>query len=62
MNVPEKFNMVEECTQSYRVKKLGENGIEIFIKIPKRFESLWMHTLSDLETTMKEIEYYEKDE
>jgi hypothetical protein len=62
MNMNEKFQMVGECTTSYRVKELGKDGIEIFIKIPKRFESLWMHTLSDLETTMKEIEYYESDD
>jgi hypothetical protein len=62
MSPPEKFNMVEECTQSYRVKKLGEDGVEIFIKIPKRFKNLWLHKLSDFETTMEEIEYYEKDE
>ena len=58
----EEYSMVQECTNSYRVEEKGERGIEINIKVPKRFESLWISKLSDLRTTMEEIEYYEKDE
>lgn len=58
----ETFNMVEECTDSYHVTETERNGIEVHIKIPKRFESLWLVKLSDLETTMKEIEYWEGNE
>ncbi|QVL55808.1 MAG: hypothetical protein KFB95_00975 [Simkaniaceae bacterium] len=54
--------MVEECTDSYHVTETKDSGIEITIKIPKRFESLWIVKLSDLETTMEEIEYWESDE
>lgn len=53
--------MVQECTNSYHVTEKGNNGIEINIKIPRRFESLWISKLSDLRTTLEEIEYYEKD-
>ena len=61
MSQEETYSMVQECTDSYRVVEKGESGIEINIKIPKRFESLWMSKLSDLRTTMKEIEYFESD-
>jgi len=62
MTEEETYSMVEECTSSYRVTEKEENGVEINIKIPRRFSSLWISKLSDLRTTMKEIEYYETDE
>ncbi|WP_316358940.1 hypothetical protein [Candidatus Neptunichlamydia sp. REUL1] len=58
----EQYSMVQECTDSYRVEEKGNKGIEIHMKIPKRFENLWICKLSDLRTTMEEIKEMEKDE
>lgn len=53
----EMFNMIEECTNRYRVADINETDeVEILIRIPKRFKSLWMIKLSDLQTNMQEIE------
>ena len=58
----ETYSMVQELTNSYVVGK-PDNGIfKIEIEAPKKYRTIWMSKLSDLRTTMKEIEYYEKDE
>ena len=55
------FSLVQECTNKYSVENLNETEVEIRIRIPKKFRSLWLSKLSDLRTTEKEIEEY-KDE
>ena len=52
----QRINMIEECTERYHVKESDKGGVEISIKVPKRFENLWLIKLSDLTTTEKEIE------
>lgn len=49
------FSMVQECTNEYSVRSISANETEIYIRIPKRFQALWMSKLSDLRTTEKEI-------
>jgi hypothetical protein len=58
----EVFSLVQECTNKYFVEDLNENEVEIHIRIPKKFRSLWLIKLSDLRTNEKEIEEYKDDE
>lgn len=58
----ETFSLVQECTNKYFVENLNEEEVEIHIKIPKKFRSLWLSKLSDLRTTEKEIEEYKDPE
>jgi hypothetical protein len=58
----EVFGLVQECTNKYFVEDLNENEVEIHIRIPKKFRSLWLIKLSDLRTNEKEIEEYKDDE
>ena len=51
------YRMVQECVDSYRVEE-NPDGVDIFIKIPKRFADLWLTKLSELEATDDEIEEY----
>ena len=55
------FNLIEECTNKFFVEELNKTEVEIHIQIPKKFRSLWLKKLSDLSTTMQEIDEY-KDE
>lgn len=57
-----KFSMVEELTDRYVVEKSKDGKFQISILAPAKYRNIWMCKLSDLEATMKEIEYYEKDE
>lgn len=52
------FSLVQECTNKYYVEDLNEAEVEIRIRIPKKFRSLWLSKLSELRTTEKEIEEY----
>ncbi len=56
------FSLVQECTNKYFVENLNEEEVEIHIRIPKKFRSLWLIKLSDLRTTEKEIEEYKDSE
>jgi hypothetical protein len=55
----EEYVMVEECTDSYRVQPQDDGGVEIRIRIPRRFADLWVAKLSDLKVTDAEIREYE---
>ncbi len=61
MNENNEISMVIECTDSYNVKNWINGGIEINIRIPKRFACLWIEKLSDLQTTMQEIKDNENE-
>ena len=56
--IEEKFILIQECTDEYYIEDQG-NKVKINILIPKKFKKLWIHKLSGLITTMKEIEEYE---
>lgn len=53
------FSLVQECSNKYYIKNLNEKEIQICIKIPKRFKTLWLIKLSELKTNQDEIEIYE---
>jgi len=55
------ISMVQECVTQYVVKENGEGDITITIDVPKRFADLWLATLSELRTTMTEIDSYSVD-
>ena len=52
------FSLIQECTNKYSVEDFNKAEVEIRIRIPKKFRSLWLSKLSDLRTTEKEIEEY----
>lgn len=54
----ETFSLVQECTNKYSIEELNKTEMEIRIRIPKKFRSLWLNKLSELHTTEKEIEEY----
>lgn len=56
----ETYSLVEELTNEYRATELSHSEIEINIRIPKKYEALWLTKLSNLRTTLKEIEEYKK--
>lgn len=56
--IEEEFSFIQECTNEYYLEDKG-NNVKINILIPKKFKKLWIHKLSELKTTMKEIEEYE---
>ena len=58
----ETFSLVQECTNKYFEENLNEEEVEIHIRVPKKFRSLWLNKLSDLRTTEKEIEEYKDPE
>lgn len=51
----ELFSLVQECSNKYSFRDIDEKEVEIRIRIPKKFYSLWLVKLSDLRTTEKEI-------
>jgi len=60
MNKSEKISMLEECVNKYEVRDLNEKESEIIIRIPMKFHYLWLMKLTELTTTMREIEEWEK--
>ena len=58
----ETFSLVQECTNKYYVENRNKDEVEIHIRIPKKFRSLWLSKLSDLRSTQKEIEEYKDNE
>jgi hypothetical protein len=55
------FSLVQECTNKYSVHDLNEKEVEIRIRIPKKFRDLWLIKLSDLRTTLKEVDKYKNE-
>jgi len=51
----EKFSFVQECTNSYEVKEVNEKETKIVIHIPTQFERIWISKLTDLKTTLNEL-------
>lgn len=52
------INMVQECTDSYRVTELPDGRTRIDILVPARFASMWISKLSELSTDPDEIESF----
>ena len=48
------FSMIQECTDDYSVKA-DNSHVDIQIKIPKKYRSLWLIKLSELRTSEAEI-------
>ena len=59
--IDEEFSLIQECTDEYYLED-KDYKTKINILIPKKFKRLWIHKLSELKTTMKEIEEYEQNE
>lgn len=57
----ELISMVQECTNKYFINDMGENEVEIHIRIPKKFKTLWLCKLSELVTSEKEIKELEDE-
>lgn len=55
------YSLVQECTNKYSVEDINETEVEIYIRIPKKFRTLWLRKISDLRTSKEEINEY-KDE
>ena len=56
------IGMVDECHDSYRVEQRPDGGVDIRIEVPPRFATLWLVRLSELTTTMREIEKYQPED
>ena len=57
----ERYSLVQEFTNKYYVEDLNKTEVEIHIRIPKKFKSLWLTKLSELHTTKQEIKEYEDE-
>ena len=40
--MPERYSMIDECTDSYRPERQGEGSLDIRITVPARFAKLWL--------------------
>lgn len=56
------ISLVQECTNKYFVKNIDADEIEITIRIPKKFRTLWLSKLSGLKTTKTEIDFYQDND
>ncbi|MDE3046354.1 MAG: hypothetical protein KGJ02_06900 [Verrucomicrobiota bacterium] len=54
----ETFSLVQECTNKYFIENINDKEVEIHIRIPKKYRSLWLSKISDLRTNEDEIEEY----
>jgi hypothetical protein len=52
------INMIETCTDNYEINTLPDEGIKISIKVPKKFRDLWLIKLTELTTSIEEIQEY----
>jgi len=52
----ETFSLIQECTNKYFIENISKEEVEIHIKIPKKFKSLWLIKLSELRASEKEIQ------
>ena len=62
MNGDLSYNLIEECSTSYRFTENDDGTGELVIKIDRRFVSLWLHKLNALETNDAEIAEYEPED
>ena len=55
-------SMVQECVSDYEAHESEDGSAVITIRVPKRFVNLWLVKLSNLRTTLREIEEFENTE
>ncbi|MHB0959936.1 MAG: hypothetical protein ACYC0X_20640 [Pirellulaceae bacterium] len=56
------ISMVQECVDAYQVTERPDGGIEIAMRVPRRFKDLWLVRLSQLRTNEQEIRQYEDED
>lgn len=54
----EKFSLLQEGVNSYSSHELDEDEYEIKIVVPKKFYNVWRVKLTDLESSLEEVEYW----
>lgn len=50
------YKLVQECVDHYRAERDADGGLDIRIRVPKRFASLWLIKLSELRATEADLE------
>lgn len=60
VRVPE-YKLVQECVDQYRAKRDAHGNLDIRIRVPKRFASLWLLKLSELYATDAELEELDEE-
>ena len=55
----EPISMVQECVSQYYARKSPDGSVTITIRAPKRFANLWLVRLSNMRTTLREIQEFE---
>jgi hypothetical protein len=53
------ISVIQECTSKYVVDEQADGGVEIRMIVPPRFKMLVLVRLSNLKTSLQEIEEYE---
>ncbi|CCB89737.1 hypothetical protein [Simkania negevensis] len=61
MSKKEKFKMVDECINYYKVGQIQGTEFEIIIKAPTKFRKIWLVKLNELTTCLEEIEDLEEE-
>jgi hypothetical protein len=59
-NAEQQISMVQECASKYEVTELPNGGAEIRISVTPSYKILWLTKLSDLRTTVREIDEYSR--
>ena len=62
LDLNKKFNMLEEAVDSYHNQKIDKNHFEIKIVGPMKFRKIWLAKLNDLESSLKEVEYWNEED
>jgi outer membrane protein TolC len=57
----QKISLLQECTSKYDARRSENGEVIIEIRVPSRFRSLWLKKLSELETTLKQIDELNDD-
>ena len=57
--MPKEYEVIGECTDSYRVETLPDGGCRIYIVVSKRFSLLVRRKLTELKTNDQEIAFFE---
>ena len=58
----DQMSMVQECVSRFVVKENEDGSKTITLEVPKRFADLWLVRLSEMRTTLEEIESYSSGE
>ena len=58
----DQISMVQECVSRFEMKQNDDGNKTITLTVPKRFTDLWLVRLSEMRTTLEEIESYSPGE